>query len=258
MSTFWKMTVFTVCIFLSSSLFGQTLARKTAYQFNAWAMYFGNHRISQKWSLHTEYQWRRSEGFRYWAQSLARVGLDYRLKDNVIATAGYGHIKTFPYGEQPLPVSVTEHRAWEQLVLTHQSGRVFFNHRYRLEQRWIANMKQGQSGSYYQDGSVYTNRFRYKFTLNVPLNNKQIEQGTLFASVYDEPFFNFGKNVQLNVFDQNRLYGAIGYQFHKSGNIQLGYLNQIVIKPSGTRQEMNHTLQIGLTYNMDLRKKQNG
>ncbi len=256
MNTYLKIILLTGSMFFCSCLSAQISVRQTVYQFNAWAMYFGNHRISQNWNLHTEYQWRRSEGFTYWAQSLARIGFDYRLKDNVMVTAGYGHIKTFPYGEQPLPTSVVEHRAWEQLVLTHQSGRVFFNHRYRLEQRWIENMKPAQNGDYYREGFVYSNRFRYKFTFNVPLNGTQIQKGTLFASVYDEPFISFGKNVRFNIFDQNRLYGAIGYQFHAAGNIQLGYLNQIILKPDGTRQEMNHTLQLGLTYNMDWRKKQ--
>lgn len=248
---------FFLCCFL---IFGQAGAqsqlRQTAQQFNAWAMYFGNHRISQKWGLHTEYQWRRNDGFKYWAQSLVRVGLDYRLRDNVTITAGYGYIKTFPYGEQPLPTTVTENRAWEQLTLTHHSGRAFFNHRYRLEQRWVSNMKPAQDGTYYQDGSIYTNRARYKFTLNLPLNKAKMEKGVLFASVYDEPFISFGKNVQYNVFDQNRIYGALGYQFHALGNIQLGYLNQIVIKPGGNKQEVNHTLQLGITYNMDWRQKQ--
>jgi hypothetical protein len=29
-------------------------------------MYFGNHRLSDRWGLHTEYQWRRADLFNHW------------------------------------------------------------------------------------------------------------------------------------------------------------------------------------------------
>ena len=51
-------------------------------------------------------------------------------------------------------------------------------------------------------------------------------------------------------FDRNRLYGAIGYQFLPSLNIQLGYLAQTVKVTS------KHYLQAAVFYNIDLRKKE--
>jgi hypothetical protein len=243
-------------LLISPGVFGQPGIRQSSHQTHGWLMYFGNHRISNKLSLHTEYQWRRADGFKNWQQSLARIGFDYRIKDNTIVTAGYGHIITFPYGDFPVPTSFVEHRTWEQLILTHSNGRVHFNHRYRLEQRWQENMIKDVEGKFVRDGHLYSNRMRYKFMVTVPINSTKMEVGTFFASVYDEPFISFGKNVKYNLLDQNRLYAAIGYQFHKTGNIQAGYLNQIIIKPLGNRQEINHTIQIGLTWSMDWRKKQ--
>lgn len=234
--------------------YAQENFRQTSHQNHSWLMFFGNHRLTDKWSLHTEYQWRRAEGIKVWQQSLARIGMDYRIKDNVILSGGYGHIVTYPYGDFPVQTAFTEHRTWEQLILSHNSGRLIFQHRYRLEQRWHENMIETPTQSYVRNGFLYSNRFRYKFTATISINKAKLSKGSVFAAFYDEPFINFGKNVKYNIFDQNRFYAAIGYQVNTFANFQAGYLNQIIIKPTGKKQEMNHTLQAGITWNLDLRK----
>lgn len=82
-----------------------------------------------------------------------------------------------------------------------------------------------------------------------------MEMGAIFVSLYDEVFLQFGPNFGRNYLDQNRLYGAIGYQFLPNANAQLGYLNHFVIKSNALDAENNHTLQLSLTYNFDFRKK---
>ncbi len=226
-------------------------------QWNGWYMYFGNHRLTDKWGLHTEYQWRRSDIIQEWQQSLARVGADFRLNDQVMISGGYAYIISFPYGEQPIAQKFDEHRIWQQLILNHSSGRVYFNHRYRLEQRWLENVSSGGNGGTMNDDYRYANRARYRFMINIPLNNEAIQPKTLFVSVYDEVFLGFGENIGVNILDQNRLYGALGYQFSSAGNVQFGYLYHKVIKGDGVRMENNHTLQLALFYNIDFRKNSN-
>jgi hypothetical protein len=222
-------------------------------QNHAWAMYFGNHRLSEKWGIHTEYQWRRHDLFNNWQQSLMRLGVDYYAK-NAQYTLGYGWIKSFEYGEQPIAHSFNEHRIWQQLILKNKVGRVEFNHRYRLEQRFLEQWKLLPTDVYEQNGFVFRNRVRYRFMMSVPLSKKEMSDNTLFLAVYDEPFIQFGKGVAKNILDQNRLYFALGWRFSKDFNVQLGYLNQYLVKPDGLKSERNHTLQVGVTYNIDLRK----
>ena len=69
-------------------------------------------------------------------------------------------------------------------------------------------------------------------------------KNTLFLSVYDEIFLHLNENP----WDRNRLYGALGFQFSPSVNLQIGYLQQIV----GIQSKQY--LQVGLNYNPDLRK----
>lgn len=243
------------CLILSNT---NCLAQdEVVSQWNGWYMYFGNHRLTDKWGLHTEYQWRRSEVIKDWQQSLARVGVDYRLNNQVMITGGYGYIISFPYGEQPIAHKFDEHRIWQQLILNHGSGRVYFNHRYRLEQRWLENVRSDGNDGTISDGYRYANRARYRLMVSIPLNNNTMEPHTFFASVYDEVFLGFGKNIGLNILDQNRLYGALGYQFNQAGNVQLGYLFHKVIKGDGVHMEDNHTLQVALFYNIDFRKPGN-
>ena len=222
-------------------------------QSNGWYMYFGNHKLTNKLAIHTEYQWRRSGLVDKRQQSLTRLGLDYQAAANATMTAGYGYIITWPYGEQPVPFRFHEHRIWEQLILVQSAGRFFFNHRFRLEQRFLENRIDIGNGASAPDGTTYRNRARYRFLVAVPLNKKVMGQGALFASVYDEVFVQFGANVGLNYLDQNRLYLALGYVILPNANVQVGYLNQFIVKANAIDAERNHTFQLAVTYNFDFR-----
>jgi hypothetical protein len=83
-----------------------------------------------------------------------------------------------------------------------------------------------------------------------------VADNTLFFAAYDEPFLGFGRGIAKNVLVQNRLYAALGWRFNAACHIQLGYLNQYIVKKDGVQAERNHTLQSALIYNLDLRKRE--
>jgi len=196
-----------------------------------WLMYFGMNRVSDKFSIHTEVQYRNHTLAPVnIEQLLLRTGLNYHFSDNAFVTAGYGYIASNEFeSEQSNPESV-EHRIWQQFILTNLVGRVKFEHRYRIEQRWV--------------NSDYLNRFRYRLMLFVPLNKPKMEKGALFIGLYDEIFLN-AKN---EFFDRNRLYGALGYQLSNTTGFQLGMLHQQL--PDFGKWY----LQLALVINPDLRK----
>jgi len=225
-------------------------------QEHMWLMYFGNHRISERWGLHTEYQWRRADGFEHWQQSLLRLGADYYAKNGVQYTAGYAWIRSFQYGDQPIAHNNNEHRIWQQIITKSKVSRVDVQHRYRLEQRFIENWVKDAEGVYAQDGFYFRQRVRYRLLLTVPLSRKETADNTLFFAAYDEVFLGFGRGIAKNILDQNRLYCALGWRFNAACNIQLGYLNQYIVKKDGIQAERDHTLQASLTYNINFRKKE--
>jgi long-subunit fatty acid transport protein len=214
---------------------------------NGWFMYFGNHKISDRFGIHAEAQLRRFELIKDHQQLLIRTGLDYYLKDNSRITAGYAYIETFPYGEFAVQHAFPEHRTWQQFQTSQTLGKIRFVHRYRLEQRFIGNSINGT-----MQNARYENRIRYMARITIPLA-PDWKTPVSFAA-YDEVFVNFGKQVAYNIFDQNRLYAAFAFSLTDHLRLEAGYLYQMIQLRSLNNQgllprnriENNHTLQVAL------------
>lgn len=237
--------------FLSYSILAQ---RQYATNSNTWFMYFGSHKISNKWGLHLEAQLRRSEFLSEQQQFLLRTGLNYHFNPNIFATVGYVFIDTWPYGGQPVKAKFPENRLWEQIQVKNQINAFELISRFRLEQRFV-NLPVLVGANYEPGDAVFTNRFRVLNKVSLPLKGKVIEDKSLYISTFVELFVNYGKNVSLNVFDQNRAYLAMGYKVPKLGRLEIGYLNQLILKGDGKKIENNNTIQIGLSSNIDFYKK---
>ncbi len=176
-----------------------------------WLMYFGQNKVSNKLSIHSEVQYRNHTVAPVnIEQLLLRTGLNYHFSPNAFATIGYGYIASHIFDSPQSHPESEEHRIWQQLITTQTIGRVKFEHRYRVEQRWV--------------NKDYKNRLRYRLMLFIPLNTPKIEKGSVFLGFYDEIFLNTAQTF----FDRNRLYGAVGYQIDKATGIQVGMLNQRV------------------------------
>jgi hypothetical protein len=219
-----------------------------------WALYIGTHKITDKVKFMTEYQWRRAEGFKQWQQSLLRLGLEYEINPKVSVMCGYAWVRSFPYGNQPVLHEFDEHRVFEQLNLNDKVGRFEIQHRYRLEQRLLDQYAKNATNDIVQVDPVYRNRIRYRAMIMVPLTRKEMGDNTLFLNVNNELFVGFGKGIAKNPIDQNRFITALGWRFNAQTNIQVGYLNQFVIKPNAMDMERNHALWISMGYNLDFTK----
>jgi hypothetical protein len=190
------MSRLTIYVLLLIAIPLQSAAQKEiANQENAWLMYFGNHRISDRWALHTEYQWRRADMVENWQQSLLRLGVDYYAKNGIQYTAGYAWISSFRYGDQPIAHNNNEHRIWQQTITKSKVGRVDVQNRYRLEQRFIENWVKDAEGVYTQDGIYFRQRVRYRLLLTIPLSRKEMSDNTLFFAASDEPCLGFGPGI---------------------------------------------------------------
>ena len=153
----------------------------------------------------------------------------------------------------------TENRIWQQLNLKgtiETKFRTFdIQHRYRLEQRFIENYFKNSSGNLEKGDNLFRQRVRYRAMVLIPLSKKTMQDKTLFLNLNNEIFLGFGKGIGKNILDQNRFNAAIGWRFNSNFNIQIGYLNQYIVKSDGIKVERNHTLLTGITYNLDFTKK---
>jgi hypothetical protein len=251
--------IFFSAFFISNNVTGQN-NRINTYHNIGWYNYFGTFKMSDKFSLHTEYQWRRDNVITDWQQGLLRVGLNYQHNLRVLFRVGYSWIETFPYGEIPingLGRDFTEHRIFEMVQLSHKEGKIDFSHRFMLEQRFVG--RYSSANVLKEDEFPLLNRIRYMVRLQVPLKGNEIKDNTPYVAFYDEVFIGFGENVNANIFDQNRAGVLFGYRINKSVRIEGGYLNQTLqfgrqINGQNVFQN-NNGLIINANFNIDLMRK---
>lgn len=135
---------------------------------------------------------------------------------NVTYTVGLAHITSGAYGRDDS--KSREKRLYQEALVPQQLGdRVFLTHRFRLEQRDV-------------DDQDFRNRFRYFIALNYPLNQNNLGQGAVYLSLYNELFVNLERDIgdrrEVDYFDRNRTYVALGYSLTDNVRLQFGYMHQ--------------------------------
>lgn len=209
--------------------------RLSDYNNTNWVQVFNTIRLDKKWSLHAEYQWRRESGLKNWQQSLLRVGVNRKLNENITAHFGYGWIETFPYGDFPIAPAGTfpEHRIYEQISIKQPFKKFTLTHRFRIEQRWLGRVKPGTDREI--EEWLFLHRFRYQFRTQFAVSPK------FYVVAADEIFIGAGKNVGINIFDQNRIFLLAGYKLSPVVSIEAGYFNQTLLQ--GRRVNNNSIVQ---------------
>ena len=194
--------------------------RLSDYNNTNWVQLFNAIKLDKKWSLHVEYQWRRESGLKNWQQSLFRFGVNRKLNDQVTVHLGYGWIETFPYGDFPIAAAGTfpEHRIYEQISFKQPIKKWTLTHRFRMEQRWLGRVQPGTDREI--EAWTFLHRFRYQFKAQLAISTKW------YAVAADEIFIGAGKNVGINIFDQNRIFLSAGYKLNQTVSIEAGYFNQ--------------------------------
>jgi len=242
--------------FISGSINAQN-TRLNNYNTIGWYNYFGTFKVSQKFGIHTEYQFRRTEIITEWQQSLLRVGVNYQINPKIQFRLGYAWIETFPYGEiaiNGMGKDFTEHRLFQIATVTDKVSIVDLSHRFMLEQRWVGRYSNANLTN--EDEFLLLNRFRYMFRMQIPLKDKEIKDKTPYFAIYDEIFIGFGENVNENIFDQNRIGILLGYRFNSLVRIEAGYLNQTLQlgREVNNRNVFQHNngIIVNANFNIDL------
>lgn len=192
----------------------------------AWPQVYVTIDLDKRWQLLAEYQWRRTDGFRNWQQSLLRGAVQYKAGTQLSFAAGYGWIETFPYGDHPIASTgrFPEHRLHEQVQLKNNFGRLSLTQRLRIEQRWIGRRSAATQQNI--DSWLFSHRFRYLVRLQHPVTASQ----KFYLAAANEVFIAAGKNVGLNTLDQNRLMLVAGAKMSDRFTLEAGYISQALIQ----------------------------
>ncbi len=127
------------------------------------------------------------------------------------------------------PAIQKEFRTWLELSLKQTYHRLNFDHRIRIEQRFIPKN--------------YKNRFRYRLALAIPVNKPQLVAGSIFLALYDELWMpQYGPLIE-----KNRIYAGAGYRIKGNTSLQIGFMNDNTYKLDDHHTVMNY-LQMMMIY----------
>ncbi len=186
-------------------------------------------KFSPKWSLLGESHIRSSNyDFKYDYFEI-KVGVGYAIFRNFTGSIGTGFFNTDePGGFFRTPALQKELRTWLELNLKQTFKRFYFEHRVRLEQRFISDK--------------YKNRLKYRLGLLVPINKTEMVQGSIYLALGDELFMpQYGPVVE-----KNRFYVGAGYKMNKNTVLQIGSINDNDYKSNN--HSVKNYLQIMLIY----------
>ncbi len=184
-----------------------------------WYMYFWNATFKEgPFGMQGDIQYRNWNIMGDLEQLMLRAGFTYApaKAGGVKFTLGYAYIPTGAYGESK--ETIAENRFYQEAMLPQKVGdRFHVLHRFRLEERFV-------------EGQDFRTRWRYFFSFALPFNKTGLTKGAIYLSAYNEIFINgerdIGNGNTVEIFDRNRLYGAMGYSLTDKLRMQLGYMQQ--------------------------------
>jgi long-subunit fatty acid transport protein len=213
-----------------------------------WLAYFNQTRFTKRSGLWLDLHYRLTGDFvDERSVNIARLGYMYYVSDQVRVTAGYAYVKHFSHG--PAAPDYNEHRPWQQIQWLDKKNGFSLIQYLRLEQRYRQTVAGGELTNNY----LFNWRFRYNFSLTLPLKGKTLAAKTPFLFFSDELHIHAGKHIVNNYFDQNRLFLGLGYQFTSHLNAHLGYMYVFQQQPAGNQYIHINAIRLFISHNLDLR-----
>ena len=213
-------------------------------QFSGWLASFNTFRLNKRFSIHAEAQLRSTDQWQQVATIILRPGLNFHVNKTLMLTTGYALVESRRTAGG-LSSLLPEHRIWQQVLVSQKINRISLAHRFRFEERFLPRAK-AVNDELKTDGHDQAFRFRYFVRSLFPLTGGTGFAKGPYAALQNEVFLNTGDKSAVNgkAFDQNRLYGAIGYRFTGKIDIEAGYLNQY----TNTRTSFvnNHVAQVAV------------
>lgn len=203
----------------------------------AWNIVNFKYNLNERWSVWAESQTRSQLFFNHFFYYEIKGGAGYAVNKNFSFLIGTGRYATYSSdGNFKKPFANEEFRIWQQLTMNQYLDRLKFEHRYRVEQRWLTN-------------GGYRNRFRYRLNSVLPLKNKRLDPKTLYLTGFEEIFL----TNEAPYFERNRVFGGFGYKFSTAFVLQSGYIYQFDYRADNTKSGKGF-LQVALFIELDKHK----
>jgi hypothetical protein len=215
-----------------------------------WFGYFNQTRLTKRSGLWLDLHLRLTNDFvKQKNLSIIRIGYTYHVSDQVRLTTGYAYATQ--YGLTSGVPDAPEHRPWQQIQWFDKKNGFNLMQWFRVEERYRRRVVANELTKDYD----FNWRFRYNFSLTLPLRGKAVVAKTPFLFFNDEIHINAGKSIVNNYFDQNRLFVGLGYQFTSHLNAQLGYMYVFQQLPAGNKYANINAIRLFVFHNLDFRTK---
>jgi hypothetical protein len=176
----------------------------------SWNILNLRYRSSERWAFFTEVQLRSLGFYRDFHYHEWVGGAIFRPTPQMAITLAVGDYDTYREGGDFVrPKNNDELRIWPQLTFTQALGRFRLEHRYRAENRFTLR--------------GFRLRFRSRVGVLVPLNNRDLRDGTFFLNASNELFF----TNKPAYFERNRLLLVLGRRFSSRLSAHVGYVHQL-------------------------------
>ncbi|MBI2995256.1 MAG: DUF2490 domain-containing protein [Candidatus Melainabacteria bacterium] len=160
-------------------------------------------------------------------QFILHALLGYKFNNHLSIFQGYA------WNTLHIPNFKREQRPYQELTISHDANQISFEHRFRLDERFL------------QDIEGISLRARYRLKGSYPIDKAK----KWFFVLFDEIFVNLNSHFdgpQAGL-DQNRIYAGINHKFNENISADLGYQLQHFYKRSGT-DNLNHFIFFYLNF----------
>lgn len=241
--------IFLIFMLVSSTLFAQD------FELEEQGVHFIQNtkfRVHDNWSLDNMFQFRRVDFIENTQLFFVRPSANYLFGNGFTLGAGYWFLKFHNAGENGPLITQNEHRIYEHLTYKHNTTKLNFAHRIIFEQRHKQKIELSTDPPI-TFGRSYRQRLRYRILFSFNLFSFSNEKPVKFR-IFEEVRFRFKGGFSEAEFDQNNLYGQLGYSFFKNSMLWSGW-GVDYFKLSDHSSLKNNVLWFRLDYKVDLRKK---
>lgn len=215
-----------------------------------WLSYMNQSRLTNKIGVGFDLQLKTKDHFtQRLSQSMMGPSFSYYPTDKARVSLGYTYVSNYAIGKYQ-SLTQPEHRIWQQAQWANREKRVKTMLSLRLEEKY---KRKTESDTTLRKDFSFNYRTRTMLGVQLPLGNESRKPNVSFV-ISDEVYFNFGKQITYNHFDQNWFF--TGFAIHLTGqdNIQLGYMNVFQQLPQGHQYRTIHVARVSYFQFIDWRK----
>ena len=208
--------------------YGRLDAQNAPVNLTGWYGYEGFHPFKEgkPWGLFGEAIIKRNHLVIDRMQEFVRLGINYSLQNGNRITGGFAYQYNVPFDAVSEPYNWPDYRIWEQYLIRKPVAKGMWQHRFRLEQRWLGRKSSVAVANI--DEYKFENTFRYMLKKTFVLNSK------MYAILFDEIHLRMPPPEFEKLFDQNRIYAGMGFNLDekKWWRIETGMMLQSVFSSS--------------------------